>query len=442
VTRSVLFIAPSAYPLGGVQTWLDTMLSGLANRNWRPVLGLVSGQFHDAPAYLREHPWNDCVLIENPTGSRTGRIQSIARILGKLKPDLVVGVNIADLYDAFEQMPESLQNSMKLVMTMHGLESELCNEAARVAGICDAIICTNRLTEQVLISIVGIQPSKVKYAPYGVATPSNASEQQASNQVMELLFAARLEQSQKRVFDLPGIVHGLETANLPYRLTIAGEGPDRSELENRFRPQVERGQVRFAGHVPRNILLQDFLPGSNAFLVTSEWETGPISIWEAMAHRIPVVTSAYIGSGLERALVNDENCLMFPIGDTATAVKKIISLAQDKTVGDRLTVAAAALVKSRYSETASQNAWNDRLSEVIDSASSIQRSLMRTSKSAEGHLNRMFGDWTANRLRQVFGRKYSFQEPGGEWPHVSLNSRHSIGFRLSDIREVDQRCKQ
>src|SRR5262245_37215454 len=38
----VLFVAPSAYPLGGVVTWLDYLLASLAYCAWRLVLGLTS----------------------------------------------------------------------------------------------------------------------------------------------------------------------------------------------------------------------------------------------------------------------------------------------------------------------------------------------------------------------------------------------------------------
>src|SRR5690349_18307661 len=41
--RNILFVAPSAYPLGGVATWLDYVVPGLRHRNWKVTLGLVQG---------------------------------------------------------------------------------------------------------------------------------------------------------------------------------------------------------------------------------------------------------------------------------------------------------------------------------------------------------------------------------------------------------------
>ena len=49
-----------------------------------------------------------------------------------------------------------------------------------------------------------------------------------------------------------------------------------------------------------------------------------------MSRGVVVVTSAYIGSGLEGGLVDTENCLMFPIGDIEAAAKGIEKLQDPK----------------------------------------------------------------------------------------------------------------
>ena len=54
-------------------------------------------------------------------------------------------------------------------------------------------------------------------------------------------------------------------------------------------------------------------------IIFSHWETGPLVAWEAMAHGAVLVTSRYVGSGLEGSLRDGENCLMYPVGDMASA---------------------------------------------------------------------------------------------------------------------------
>src|SRR4051812_47507009 len=66
---SILFLAPSAYPLGGVADWLDYLLPGLERNGWRCTLGLTTGRYHDADAYLAVHPWHRVNHVSCATGS-------------------------------------------------------------------------------------------------------------------------------------------------------------------------------------------------------------------------------------------------------------------------------------------------------------------------------------------------------------------------------------
>ena len=64
--KRLLFIAPSAYTLGGIQTWLDYILPGLEKKGWNIKLGLVSGRFHDVGKYLEKHPFHNVVKFKPP----------------------------------------------------------------------------------------------------------------------------------------------------------------------------------------------------------------------------------------------------------------------------------------------------------------------------------------------------------------------------------------
>ena len=81
VTKHILFIAPSAYPLGGVATWLDYIVPGLRERDWNVTLGLVEGRFHDVDAYLDVHPDDQVLRIPYGTGTQEGRVRRLVRAI-------------------------------------------------------------------------------------------------------------------------------------------------------------------------------------------------------------------------------------------------------------------------------------------------------------------------------------------------------------------------
>jgi len=97
---TVVFIAPSAYPLGGVADWLDYTMAGLSGRGWTCRLCLVHGSGHDVDRYLKRHPWKDPMAVFNPTGSREGRIRELGAAIDGCRADVVVSVNLVDVYES------------------------------------------------------------------------------------------------------------------------------------------------------------------------------------------------------------------------------------------------------------------------------------------------------------------------------------------------------
>src|SRR5262245_5636394 len=145
LARDILFIAPSAYPLGGVATWLDYIVPGLRQRDWNVTLGLVQGQFHNVDAYLDLHPDNQVLRIRLGTGTKEGRVRQLFRTIRETRPDIVVAVNIADVAPAVDRIRALSDWSPRLVMALHGLQPGYIASVANCAGVLDAVVCSNQL---------------------------------------------------------------------------------------------------------------------------------------------------------------------------------------------------------------------------------------------------------------------------------------------------------
>jgi glycosyltransferase involved in cell wall biosynthesis len=72
----------------------------------------------------------------------------------------------------------------------------------------------------------------------------------------------------------------------PARLIIAGDGPDRRELENLVSKLGLGSDVDFVGHVMRP---ETVLGKLDIYAITSNTEQMPLSVLEAMAHGLPVL---------------------------------------------------------------------------------------------------------------------------------------------------------
>ena len=430
MSGSALFIAPSAYPLGGVAVWLDYLVPALSAHGWSAKVGLVAGRWHDVGAYRSAYPKLDAVTIDNPTGSTEGRIRAIAGTLRRERPDVVVAVNIVDTYAAVRRVRREGQ-PIKSGMALHGIAADLLGDLRREAPLgLDGVIATNRLACRLCVQHAGVPSQRVLYAPCGVNVDAFGAVQRTAREgSLRIVWVGRLEQDQKRVHDLSAILAALDARGVDYRLRIVGDGPERSALSAGLAPWLERGRAELIGALPPAALAAKVYAHADVLLITSSWETGPIVAWEAMAAGVAVVSSRYVGSGLEGALCEGENSLIFPIGGADEAAEMLAQLAADEALRTRLADAGRALVRERYSIAASVWSWAQALDAVMAMPTVDAKPDVEPWPAAAGRLDRWLGVGRAETVRRMLGRSHVHAGPGGEWPHTATDRFDSTALQ-------------
>ena len=418
----LLFVAPSAYLLGGVQDWLADLVADQRRLGLDVTVAVPDDTIHRLKPYAECFPALRPIGFSNPSGSALGRIEALRRLLRRHPDHLVAGVNIAALYPAVRSLRRQGGFRGKLVMTLHALEGEYYDDLHDQRDLLDAVVVTNRLSGALAIDRGGMAPERVLYAPYGVVIPERPStpslqiptptEEKAP---LSIVWVGRLENGQKRVHDLRSILEALDRADQPFSLTIAGDGPERGSLERDLAPWLAQGRLRFTGSIPRQLLRQKVYGPGRVLLITSRWETGPIVAWEAMASGMAVVSSRYVGSGLEQALVEDRTALLYPVGDAAAAARQLGRLSSGGLLAE-LAEAGEDLVRSRYSREASLAAWMAAFT-AVQTLQPLPVPAAEPPPAAAGALDRLLGPPLALRLRQSLGRRFRHNEAGSEWPH-------------------------
>ncbi len=420
MSGTILFIAPSAYPLGGVQVWLDYMLEGLQSRGWRTTLGLVSGKHHDVDQYLEVHPCHNVVRIYSPTGSRQGRISAISRQVEQLDPDLVIVINIVDSYQAINMLKVSKGFRGKVIATLHGIEHSYLQDFAEYADTIDAVVCTNQLSRQLVIRHSGIDSTRVHYAPYGVVTdPAPLQPRVMADGGMTIAYVGRFEETQKRIGDLVSILQRVLDEIPGVSILVAGDGPDRPALERWINDNTS-GQVDYKGILGADDLEREVYGRADVLLLTSCWETGPIVAWEAMARGVLLVSSRYTGLQQEGSLVDRENCLLFEVGDVGAATQ-CLHQARDPATRGRIAGNGRKLVEARYSRETSIGAWHACLQQVCSQDSILPEKIVNLPVEP-GRLSKWFGNQVGEQVRTLLGSKFVHNGPGGEWPHSNHGS--------------------
>lgn len=432
VSPKILFVSGSAYPLGGLATWLDYLLPGLRRRGWDPVLGLVQGPRHHRPeAYLTKHPCDSWRAIPCTTGTPEGRCRAIVQAIEEEDADLVVGVNIPDAYYAVDRLRHAGNRRVRVLMTIHGILPQLFSDVQRFEPVLDGIAATNRLACNLALQLGAADPGRVWYAPYGMPVPNGSPTPVKPTDRWRVGYVGRLDQDQKRVLDLPKIAAKLDELGIDQEWRIAGNGPELAEL----RSSMDFFSAAFLGHVSHSDLAQQVYQVIDVLLVTSRWETGPMVIWEAMRQGVPVVTSRYVGSGRENALRHEENALVFPVGDVQAAAREIARLFAEPKLRARLREQGYNLIRQRYSQEVSVGAWDQCFQDVLSRPARTVDGKLEVPHAA-GRLDRWMPPGIGDLLRNVLGRTMADSGPGGEWPH-SYGGRLPLERFLRNVEKYD-----
>jgi glycosyltransferase involved in cell wall biosynthesis len=423
---TLLIVAPSAYHFGGLATWLDYLDPGLRERGWRVVMGLVEGPRHHRPdEYLRHHAHPDVIRIGCGTGTHHGRINALAKTVRQLRPDILLGVNIPHIVPAIHQCRGEVPT--RLAMTNHGFQVDLFRDLKEFQPGCDAVIAANQLGCRLAVQYAGFEPERVFHAPCGTSIHSTlpTSRRPETQRPLQIAWVGRLEESTKRLSDLPRILHGLDRRNVSYHLTVAGSGPDENACREQLQPWLQRGVVTLTGYVEAADLPARVYQNSDVLLITSPCEAGPIVAWEAMAHGVVVVSSRYLGSGAEGALRHRHTALLFDVGDSERAAEQLSDLQRSSKLRDQVRAAGFETVTRHYSHDASIDAWEQALKVVLHQIPPRPRmngnAISRFSSLSR--LDAWCGPAVGDVLRRWTGRVPCPSDAGSEWPHAVSQSQ-------------------
>lgn len=128
----------------------------------------------------------------------------------------------------------------------------------------------------------------------------------------------------KRVEDVVNIFARLHKV-IPSKLMFVGDGPERPVAESMCRELNLCDDIRFVG---RQEQIEEILAVSDLFLLTSEYESFGLAALEAMAARVPVISTN--AGGLPEINIHGETGFMADVGDVDTMSKYAIELLGDE----------------------------------------------------------------------------------------------------------------
>jgi N-acetyl-alpha-D-glucosaminyl L-malate synthase BshA len=124
----------------------------------------------------------------------------------------------------------------------------------------------------------------------------------------------------KRIPDVMKVFAAVR-AQMPAKLLMVGDGPERPVAEELAREYGVIDDIRFVGKQEQ---MEDILAISDLFLLTSDYESFGLSALEAMAAKVPVISTD--AGGLTEINIHGKTGYLAKVGDVATMSEYAIGL--------------------------------------------------------------------------------------------------------------------
>lgn len=317
MTSRQLWLWYRPFGLGGVESYLLNMTRQAVQHGARVWVaatdcasGPLRGEFERAGVQIVDWSAYHTAFMSGRGQQEVQR--TIARDLLAIRPDLIALNDCNEFSIGMAPLLRQARESAIVLDTLH-IDSpapEYLDLRRHFVKYVDGVACTNARMLQRFLRQHPVHPShRARYIPNGV--PVVARPHAAPDDTLRLLYVGRLAQDQKRILELPPLLAALEASGRNFVATIAGDGPQRAELESALRSHGLGSKVRLTGylgptHVQQAMLEHDVLVNISTF------EGFSVSVLEALACGcVPVCTDV---PGLDRSVLREGvNCRLIPV---------------------------------------------------------------------------------------------------------------------------------
>jgi L-malate glycosyltransferase len=273
---------------------------------------------------------NAPLYTRNPIG-----LWKASRKIRKIAKDNNIDIlNPQGMYTALSSWLASFglkKYKFKVITTIHMISSLKLYKYTRVLNLFSDHIITESYCESNRLTSSGVDRKKVTVISNSIdmnrfskvkSTPVIRQEYNIENNCCCFGIIARLSK-EKRHLDYIAAAKIAHNKNVNTKFFIVGDGPEREKIEKEI-----KGSEDFIVMTGMRRDIPDILKSLDCFVLSSEVESLPLSIREAMSMELPVITTDV--GGVREAVIEGISGFVVPPHNPALMAEAMIKIAADK----------------------------------------------------------------------------------------------------------------
>jgi glycosyltransferase involved in cell wall biosynthesis len=364
----VVHLVPMLSP-GGAERVAVHIVRGLNRQRYEPIVVSFTDRMNCDLDYLLEDAGIEAHYLGKHPGFDYRVYPRLQNVLSEIQPD-VIHTHLHVLRYALPCL--ILLKKACWLHTVHNMAEREVEPRARWIQRCAyrrgvvPVAVADRVAES-MRRLYGIQGCRViaNGIPTARFTNPRTSRQEwrAKEGFTErdILFAcvARFAPQKNHALLLNAFAQG-PASNPNAHLILVGEGGLQQELEAQAKTLNVTRQVHFLG---LRTDIPEVLGAADIFVLSSDWEGNPLSILEAMAAGLPIVSTAV--GGVPDLFENGKEGFTVPPSDTRTLASEMVSLAENANLRESLGKAAAERAKERFDVSVMVRSYEDLYETLI-----------------------------------------------------------------------------
>ncbi len=319
---TVAFALPAGLTNGGVTTWALALSKRLNQKNHPSKL--ICHSAWPGHATFESDDRSDVVYCDGLAwAAGINAIRGFLPTYAAVKAEIFIPNWSWGTYGTVSLMSLNEACEMRVIAFAHSDQDHYYELLSYYEPIISKFVGVSEIICQRLRCLLPSRLSDICKLMYPVAV-LNESRKPDHKKPLTITYAGRLQQRQKRIFDLIALADLLTSKKGSYHFKIAGDGLQLAQLTEHFeKTKYSNISIEFLGLVAHE-RIEDLWASSDISILFSEFEGMSISMLESMGQGcVPIVTDV---SGAKEKITHGKTGFIVTVGDVAAMAQIIADL--------------------------------------------------------------------------------------------------------------------